>query len=276
MRCIEPLEDRRLMSVSAISAFQLAVEKNPAFLAITEQATESRAKLDADRALAAQVRADHRTALKLIAAEGKVMLANDRAAIKAATDATTREQAVQTLIADKAKLKADLAAERMAAKQDAATWRATIQEDVRALKEDLKGFGAVRKAVVTEIQTGARRFVTSARAAGADGDVSDAEIKQLAADITAALDGSVTPDQALVETLLADLKGAFSDEDISAEELSQLVTDVRAVATSANVTEEEAQAVFNDIVGIVEDLDLSADELVKLAQDFANLYTSGV
>src|SRR5688500_18958329 len=99
MRCIEALEDRRLLSSSA---YQLAIENNPTFVAITEQVEESRAKLDADRALAAQVKADHRTTLKSIAAEGKVTIANDRAAVKAAPDETARGQAVQTLIADKA------------------------------------------------------------------------------------------------------------------------------------------------------------------------------
>src|SRR4051812_48922572 len=145
---IESLEGRTLF----------AAPPGPSFAAIlshVQGTAASNLRLAEHVATSSQSLADARQAAATVAANGKALLAADKAAIKSATDPAAIQAAKGKLASDKAQVKADLAAAKAnlktlqgQAKSTSASLKSALKEDKSALNAQLKGSDAdARKAV---------------------------------------------------------------------------------------------------------------------------------
>jgi hypothetical protein len=221
--------------------------------------------------------ADTRPAVRDAVRAGNELLATDRQAVftaKFSGDAAAFDAAKAKLKADRAQVRADVAAARNALADDTADTRDTLKSATQSLREHLKQLrtdlgvttNAMQRLTVANTGTAAAPLTT------ATGDpASSDEVNGVIDRIRDVANGATEPDHALVNTLLDHLSAALDDRELTDAERQQLRDDTRAVLDSANISRDTLRGIGQDIRDIVRDSNLRWGDLLNVASDMVSV-----
>lgn len=258
---VESLESRTLLVATPGPSFSAVVSyiqsTAASQLRLTQHADVSFASLTAAKQSVANA-----------TAEGKTLLAADKAAVKAAAgDPAALDVAKQKLAADKVQVRASI----LAAKANVKSLQGQAKADGAALKGAVKQSRAALARELSDSDANARKAVdkllTDWQSIQVGSNLTPDELQALADDLKAAADGATQPSAESVATLRTNALLAIADGDLSDAEADSLLGDLKGVFLSADISETESDKIVHDVAVIVDKISLSPDEVTMIAGD---------
>ena len=140
----------------------------------------------------------------------------------------------------------------------------SVLDKIKARKDS----GASREMHISPAQQqNIDRLQADLNAIKANSQVTPDQVKQLQKDLMAAVDGATKPSQQSVEKLAQDLANAWSDQKLTPKEQAQLMDDIYAILNSANISQQEAEALLDDVKGILKASGLSYNDVQTIVND---------